>query len=344
MPITLRDIGRELGLSPATISRALNGFPEVGQSTRLRVLEAATRLNYKPDPVARKLVTGRSGLIGFIVHRSAQLETDTTFFNVIGGISAALAARQKDLLLHVATDEDIVAPYRRLVALRTMDGFIVNAPRPNDPRIAFLLSEGVPFVVHGRSDEDAAYPYFDIDNRQVSRLAVELLSDLGHQGIGLLNGPAELAYTADRRRGFEEAARERSVRGVSLSGPMSEDFGYISTLRLTSMSNDAPPTALICSSTLVARGVYRAIRDRGLRVPDAVSVVAHDDGVPGAGPDSFDPPLTVTQSPFTAACTPLAEIMIAALNADTSRDALQRVETPQVILGRSVGPVAPLGL
>lgn len=129
MVTTLKDIGDALGLSQATVSRALNGFPEVGEATRRRVVATADRLHYRPNPNARRLVGGKSGMVGLVIDRPAPGSTDPTFLHVIAGIAAALARDKVDLMLQVAVEDDPLAPYRRLVASDAFDGFIINGPR-----------------------------------------------------------------------------------------------------------------------------------------------------------------------------------------------------------------------
>lgn len=340
---TLKQIAGVLGLSPATVSRALNGFPEVGAETRARVVEAARRLDYRPNQVARKLVTGRSGIVGLVARRPAGMAADTTFFPVIAGISAALAAHNVDLVLHVATDEDEVAPYRRLLAKGLLDGFILNAPAPDDRRIAYLEAEGARFVVHGRSRPDAGYPYYDLDNRTVSAMAAELLADLGHRRIALINGPAAHAYAADRLLGFAAALAARGLAtppAFVMEGGLGTTHGYVSALKALGGTLGAVPTAFVCASTEVAAGVYRAVADRGLTIPGDVSVVAHDDDVPGLAAEAFAPPLTVTRSAFTDACAPLADLLIAAIDGRTPADKLQQVARPALLVRASTSPPA----
>jgi len=336
---TLRELSKHLGLSPATVSRALNGFPEVSETTRARVMETARRLDYRPNQIAQKLVTGRSNMVGLVIKRPGALSTDTTFFGVVGGISASLAARNVDLVLHAAADEDELAPYRRLVGKGILDGFILNTPLTDDPRIAYLDEQGIPFVVHGRSGADADYPYFDIDNNAVSALAAGLLCDLGHTRIALLNGPSERAYARDRRQGFETLLASRGLSAPEafiFEGALNEGYGYTTALRALGGTLGPAPTAFICASTAIAAGVLRAVADRGLSVPEDVSVVAHDDDVPQYLAAGFSPPLTVTRAPLTDACEPLADILLARI--EKREDApLQRRVPPEFVVRRSTG-------
>jgi LacI family transcriptional regulator len=340
---TLKDIAKELGLSPATVSRALNGFPEVNARTRTLVEQAADRLGYRPNQIAKTLVTGRSGMVGFVLKTAATGGNDPSFYEIMFGLSDQLARREMDLVFHAPTDDDLVAPYARLIAKNTLDGFILNAPVVDDPRIAYLEQRGIPFVVHGRT-RNAAYAYYDIDNRATLMDAVHFLADLGHKRIAFLNGPETHTFARERARGFTAAMKGEGLAlpgHALLHGPVTEDQGYTAGLALLSGRRGPAPSALICASTTVAAGVYRAAADLGLAIPGDLSVIAHDDAVPQARAVSFAPALTVTRSPLRDACEPLAAKMEALL-AGTPPSALQTLVPVALTARGSTGP-APNG-
>ena len=340
---TLKDTARELGLSPATVSRALNDYPEVGKATRARVREAAERMGYAPNPIARRLVGGRSGLIGTVIAKAGDLTIDPSMIEIVAGLSEELARRDMDLVLHVDPHGSHepgseLGAYERLLARNTLDGFIVSAPRRDDPRLDLLRRKGVPFAVHGPAGPDDAS--YDIDNPAVARLAVEHLVGLGHRDIAFLNGPAHLAYARDRVDGFRTALREA---GIAERAEMlwHDELSHAVGERLATqlLEEDVPPTAIICSSTTIASGVYAAAEARGLTVGPDVSVIAHDDAPPHVRAEDFRPPLTVTASPLTDACAPLAA-MIASRIAEPDAPARREVAPVTLVERESTGPVS----
>ncbi len=341
---TLKDISEELGLSVATVSRALNDFPEVNPKTKRRVAETAERLGYRPNRIAQRLVTGRSGMVGMIVKIRADMSADQTFFEVLTGMTAALASRDADLVLAVDQGDDPVAPYRRMMERNILDGFILNAPVPQDPRVAFLQEQGIPFVMHGRSADAVGYPFYDIDNRAVSSDAVELLLALGHRRIALMNGEARFAYASARRAGFEAAMAEEGGKVpeafVADIAP-NESAAYALALRWLSGRAGPRPTAIVCASTVLAAGVFAAARDVGLHVPGDLSVVAHDDALPQTRAINFAPTLTVTRAPLRDACAPLAHALIDHIDG-TPSEVLQTRVRAEMIVRESTGP-APEG-
>lgn len=337
---TLKEISTELGLSVTTVSRALNGFPEVNKATREKVQEAASKLGYRPNRVAQRLVTGRSGMVGMIVKIKPDMSADQTFFEILTGLTAALAERETDLVLAVDQDEDPVLSYKKLLERDILDGFILNAPVLDDPRVNYLTEQGIPFVLHGQDRPDPGYPTYGIDNAEVSQTAVKLLSQLGHKRIALINGELKDAYANDRVDGFKIATKALGLSANLIRNEASlEDHGYTHALDLLSQ-NDAP-TAFVCASTLIASGVMKAVRDRGLRVPDDVSIIAHDDALPLTRAISFDPALTVTRAPLRDACAPLANMLIEHLNGTPAKD-LNVVLKAELIVRGSTGP-APKG-
>lgn len=342
---TLRELARHLGLSPATVSRALNGFPEVGEKTRQRVIEASERLNYKANTTAKRLATGKSGMVGMIFRSARNLLVDPHFVDFLAGLSIGLADREIDLIIHTAPPGELLAHYKRFVASGSVDGMIVSAPEHNDERITTLHERNFPFVVHGRTADDVEYAYFDIDNDGAFASATTLLADLGHKRIALMNGPNGLAFVTQRETAFRRVLAERQInvpaRFVS-HDEMSEDQGFERAAALLAGEDGPAPTAFICSSTLQALGVIRAAAAAGLQVGSDISIIAHDDVLPHLRSEHFTPPLTVTRSPIRDAGTALAEMMVLRIGGTDPRK-LQRIVPADLIVRSSTGAAPKSG-
>lgn len=319
---TIKDIAKQLGISPATVSRALNGFPEVRAETRKQVQETAAALGYRPNQIAQKLVSGRSGMVGMILTLGPAQTSAVGFYEIMAGLSDHLADRDVDLVFHAATATDRVAPYRRFVTKNTLDGFILNAPEVDDPRIAFLEEHNIPFVVHGATP-DATYAFFDIDNKAVAVDGTNLLADLGHRRIAFLNGPQNHSYAQTRATGYMEAMAQRGIAQPDFAlqyGSGDENYGFAASLALLTERSGPRPTAILCANSSIAVGVYRAAQDVGLSIPEDLSVLAHDDAVPQFRSVNFNPTLSVTRAPFRDACGPLARIMCDLLDGTSPKD------------------------
>jgi LacI family transcriptional regulator len=313
---TLKDIARKLDLSITQVSRALNDHSDVAEDTRLRVKSTAHAMNYHPNASARKLVSGRSGIVGLVVPQRRDLGQDGIFLEVVAGLSAQFSGRGMQFVLHLQSETEPTLPvYQKLIGKALLDGFVLIDPQDHDPRIDFLRKSGIAFVVHGRSGETIDYPYFDIENEHLAHDLTHHLIQRGHRRIAFLNGVAGRSYVTVRETGYLRALRAAGVPpqpGFHLNGDMDEANGLTDTIRL--FTGDAPrPTAIICGNVRLARGAYQALAALGLSVPGDVSVVAHDDELPSLRASAFFPALTVTKAPLRDSWEPLADCLAGAI-------------------------------
>lgn len=314
--MNLKQLSDMLALSQTTVSRALNGYPEVNEETRRRVADAAKRHGYRPNPSARRLATGKAGMIGYVMPTGASVDIDPHFVEFLSGLGDYARGHDLDLVLSPTTVEDEETTYRRIVANKQVDAVYVSSPRSADRRVTLLNQLGIPFIVHGRSEGlGFEYAFLDIDNDAAFQDAARLLIQLGHTRIALINGDISQTFAIFRERG---ARRALAASGLSLppdmtrSVAMTEENGFRAATDL--LAGDAPPTAILCSSLIMALGVVRAIRDLGLSIPGDVSLVAHDDVFPWLKPENFTVPLTTTRSSIRAAGQRVAERLAAKLS------------------------------
>ena len=211
--MNLKELSATLGLSQTTVSRALNGFPEVSEATRIRIKDAAVKNNYRPNTRAKGLATGRTMSIGHVIPISTRHEiVNPIFADFIAGAGEVYSRKGYDMHLTVVPDIDEERIYRELASKRSVDGVIVHGPHENDPRIALLAEVGLPFVVHGRAGTgDAAYSWVDVNNRRAFQRATEFLLDLGHRRIALVNGLESMDFALRRREGFVAALQARGL-------------------------------------------------------------------------------------------------------------------------------------
>ncbi|AUC53938.1 transcriptional regulator [Sagittula sp. P11] len=339
---TLKDIAKITGLTATTVSRALRGFDDVSPATRTRVREVARELNYRPNHSARKLVSGRSGIVGLVLDTAPADFESPHFFEIAHSITQAMAGRGLDLMLHISTDADPLQTYDRLIGQGVFDGFVLLFPRADDARMAFLSSRDVPFVVHGKHVPDPDYPFFDLDTADIVRRAVAHLAAFGHRRIALLNGEAGWQVSRERAEVFADALMRAGLHPVPeliCYGDTSRAYGRDATRTLIAIPDR--PTGIVCCNSLVAGGVLDAAGEAGLSIPGDLSVVAHDDVLPGMETGDLNPPLTVTRRALRDAGTPLADLMQRRLNGEPVRN-LQVLETAEWIGRASVAP-APAG-
>ncbi|MDE0589485.1 substrate-binding domain-containing protein [Halocynthiibacter sp. C4] len=338
--MNLKTLSEKLGLSQTTISRALNDYPEVSEATRQRVKAAALKYNYRPNTRAQRLATGRAMAIGHVIPMSNNQEmVNPVFGDFIAGAGESYSKAGYDMLLSVVQDKDEEATYRAMASKGSVDGVIVHGPHRNDPRIKLLQELGLPFVVHGRSmGDETSYSWLDINNGRSFQRATNLLLDLGHKRIALLNGDETMDFAARRRSGYEDALRKRGFAPdstLTFSAEMTEQFGYETAKRL--LQGMRPPTAFLVSSYITAIGVRRAIGRAGLLLGRDVSVVTHDDDLSYLRNGDDIPSFTATRSSVRNAGRRCAEILLQSI-ATGNGEPVQELWETELMLGDSTGP------
>ncbi len=315
--MNLRELSTQLGLSQTTVSRALNGFPEVSEETRARVRAAAELHGYRPSAAARRLATGQSGTLGMVFPGERNMLGDLLFTEFLGGCVSKASELSYDVTLGMAYgSQSEEAVYRRAVRNARVDAMILSSPLVADPRPALLRQLGMPHIVHGRTQSPEAYAFLDIDNEGAFHAAAKLLADLGHRRMALINGEQHYNFAADRERGFRRALEARSIDlppEFVCGEAMVETNGHAQAQRLLGAPAGQRPTAFVCSSIGLASGVAKACRALGLIIGRDVALIAHDDRLHDMGAETFDPPLTTTQSPIGDAGRRIVELCVAML-------------------------------
>lgn len=337
--MTLKELSDLLGLSPTTVSRALNGYPEVSESTRKKVTAAARAHGYAPNTRARALATGRAMAIGHVIPISAKHEmVNPIFADFTAGAGEVYSRNGFDMLMSVVSDDDEEQAYRSFATKRNIDGLIIHAPTLNDARIPLLNDLGLPYVVHGRSSNATApYAWVDVNNTRAFQRATELLLDLGHQRIALLNGLEHMDFAARRRAGYEAALATRGVDPdptLMFSGEMTEAQGH--DLSRTLLARPDRPTAILVSSMIMAIGVRRGIEEMGLTMGRDVSLITYDDDLSYFRNGADIPVYTATRSSVREAGRKAAQMLIDIINGkDSTTEILLEAE---LTLGMSTGP------
>lgn len=262
--MNLERLAQLLGMSKTTVSRALNGYPEVNGRTRERVLKAAKENGYQANPMARSLALGRTNVFGIIYPLLPADLGDPMFLDVVGGMSAALEAVAKNLIIAPVSPAAEQPSYQQMVSGRRVDGLVVSRTLVRDARIAFLSKSRFPFIAHGRTELAEPYAWFDYDNAAGIRMAMERLLGLGHQRLGLISAPLELNFARQRKEAFLAAM---ATAGLSvdprylIDNSLDRRSGYQAMQQLLACS--PRPTAVIVDNHLAGVGTVRAILDAG---------------------------------------------------------------------------------
>lgn len=341
--MNLKELSSILGLSQTTVSRALNGYPEVNEKTRDKVLRAAAQYKYSPNTRAQSLATGRAQAIGHVLPTTTVHEmVNPIFGDFIAGAGEIYAAEGYEMVLSVVEDGGEEKVYQAFKTRGTVDGVIVHGPKMNDPRIDQLRDIGLPFAVHGRaSGIEGDYSWLDVNNRRSFRRAAEFLIDLGHRRIALVNGLETMDFAHRRRLGYEDGLLARSIAldpALMRSDEMTEGYGYKSAHQMLDLPD--PPTAFLVSSIISALGVRRAIEERGLHMGRDISVVTHDDTLSYLANGADVPIFTATRSSVRDAGRLLARILLDQIKSPETGHHQTLLEA-ELMVGTSTGP-API--
>jgi LacI family transcriptional regulator len=293
--LTIRQVAKLAGTSRSSVSRVLNGHPNVSPEVRKQVQEVIAETGYRPDPVARSLSNRRSKIIGLVVPLAIRSLFDDPFFpRLIQGISQGCTTHDYTLslfLFHSQEEEEKLSG--GISRNQLLDGVIITATRTGDALIPRLLENQVPLVVQGRH-EDPRVSYVDVDNVTGAATAVTHLLRLGYQRISTITGPLDSTAAQDRTQGYLDALQDRGQLvddALIVRGDFTQAGGNEAMQRLLPHE----PDAVFIASDTMAMGALQAIREAGLTVPDDIALVGFDD-LPHA--TMVDPPLTTVRQPI----------------------------------------------
>ena len=295
---TAQHVADLAGVSRSTVSFVLNDVPgmRISEETRRRVLNAARQLDYHPDATARRMVSGQTRIIGFVLRQSpTQAFADHFLPQVLNGLSQAASAMGYHILIEPIPPEDTTGAYVKLIRERHVDGIILSGPRSDDEELIRIHSEGASIVLLGQLS-GSGIPFVDVDNVGGAQLAVRHLTNLGHRRIAMItNAPPAYTASMDRLSGYRLALQAAGIEydaSLVRNGHFTPESGYVAMSELLTMN--PLPSAVFVASDTVALGVLQALRQHGQQVPDDIALVGFDD-IPLS--EFLDPPLTTVRLP-----------------------------------------------
>jgi DNA-binding LacI/PurR family transcriptional regulator len=312
VPQTLDDLAAMSGVSRATVSRVINGGP-VSEATRNRVLEVVRRTRYRPNVAARRLASGRSGLVGVVLHhRPALLFQDPYFGALLEGMTDTLSDQAAGMMLWLGnrTKEETLD---EILKIGLLDGAIVTANTLDDPLVDGLIASDMPTVLVGHRRADLSASYVDVDHVAAADTMTSHLVDIGRRRVGHITGRRGTVTGEDRLTGYLQAMHRAGlpIDGLVENGDFTVESGVAAATTLLDRNVDA----LFCGSDLTAKGALRVIASRGLRVPEDVAVAGYDNLALAA---TLDPPLTTVDQGVEAQGSAAARTLFE-LVADTDR-------------------------
>ncbi len=276
--LTLEDVAKLVGVSRSTVSRVVNGSPNVSSEVRQRVLKVIQTTGFQPNAAARSLASQRSRMIGLVLPRSvSSFFTDPFFPQLTQGI--AFGCNNNDLTLSlflVGNKEDEEKIYPRISRRGLLDGILVQAGQPDDKLISQLFKSNLPTVMIGRPFDPAGINYIDVDNINSASKATLHLINLGYTRIATITGSRGSTVTDDRLQGYKIALQNNGIavdEKLIVEGDFTEPSGYTAMKQLL----DVKPDAVFAGSDVMAAGAIRAAQEVGIRVPEDMGVIGFDD-------------------------------------------------------------------
>ncbi len=281
MPITIYDVAKKAGVGIGTVSRVLNDSPKVRITTRNRVMAAIQELHYHPNPMAQRMAYGKTLAIGVIT----RFFTRPSFVERLRGIEASVAESEYDLIVYnVETLAKRERYFRTVPMSHRVDGLIIICLPPTDADVERFIEEKLPTVL-----VDTYHPNLSrvvVDDVSGGRMATQYLISLGHRKIAYLSDPlndplaSPFRFTSSlyRYQGYRQALEEAEIPFVPRYHQAAEHSLYQAKVlahRLLSLPD--PPTAIFAASDTQAMGALEAAREKGIRVPEELSVIGFDD-------------------------------------------------------------------
>jgi LacI family transcriptional regulator len=331
---TINDIAKRVGLSKASVSRALNGKEDVDPQTRKRVLELATQMGYVPSASARALSNGRSNCLGLLVPTL----TWPWILEVLRGVAEEIERSGYSLILYTTTDgEDSERAFMsQVVPAGAVDGLALVIPYGMLEYIERLAKGGLPVVVVDDRGHYPDLPTVATTNIEGGRSATRHLIEQGRRRIAMLNGPHDFGCNRDRLEGYkstlEEAGLEVDLRRI-VDSDFKEEGGAAAMATL--LAADPRLDAVFAANDVMAFGAMRTLRKMGRRVPDDVAVVGFDD-IPASA--MTHPPLTTVRQPLYEMGRAAAVMVMAAVRGESIA---KRVELPTTLVVRDSSRGAP---
>jgi DNA-binding LacI/PurR family transcriptional regulator len=330
---TLDEVAALVGVSRATVSRVINGG-SVADDTRERVLEALERTNFRPNAAARTLASGRSGVVGVVMHVDPRrLFEDPYFAQLLQGMSDALSERAVGMMVWLG-NRSKEQTLEQILGVGLLDGVIVTAHNVDDPLVDGLRASGLPAVLVGHRSADRTASYVDVDHVAAADTVTSHLVGLGRRRIGHITGRRGTVAGEDRIQGFRRALERAGLMADAsiVDGDFTEASGVTGAAELLEHGVDA----IFCANDAMAAGALGAIRDRGLAVPGDVALAGFDDLEFAA---HLDPPLTTIRQGIHDQGTEAARALLELLRDPSSGPRRVILPTELVIRRSTIGGV-----
>ena len=300
--VRLRDVAEHAGVSPATVSRTLNGDLRVDAGLRKRVEASVEVLGYRRNMLARNLRLQRIDLIGLVVS-----DIENPHFSEMIKVAESECFRRGFRVMICATDEaaDKQARYLRMLSDQRVAGVVLSPSSPDAPEIGELIEAGIPVVAFDREVADPRVDTVIVDNVNGVAAATRLLIDGGHRSIGFIGGRKGVETGVERLLGYRKAMRAAGLRPLAVAADFRIEGGRRALATLLDRSE--PPSAVVVANNLMTLGALRAAHDAGVRIPDDLAVVGVDDPY---WAEFVNPSITALAQPVAAMAREAIDMLI----------------------------------
>ena len=331
--MTMQQIAQIARVSKRTVSRALNNQYGISEETKKIIFDIAAELNYRPNALARALATKQTKTLGLIVSDIA----DPFYAKLVRGVED-IAAKNNYSAIIFSTDEDYEKELKSVCISieKKLDGILLTATQTHNKDILELKERNIPFVLMNRHFDDIETDYVIDDNKKGAYDVVDHLAKLGYKKIAYISGPPQISSVRERLQGYKDALAYNNIdfdKTLVVESNLRMEDGERTTKSLLRMIKNKP-IAIFAFSDLLAIGALKAIKEKGLKVPDDIALVGYDDIEFAA---LLEVPLTTVAQPSYEIGKKAAEILINKLQKQNMSEFQQVVLTPQLVIRKSCG-------
>jgi LacI family transcriptional regulator len=333
---TIKDVAKKLNLSITTVSRALDGYDDVAESTRELVVKTARKMGYTPNRAARQLRRQQTDTIGYILPTERPQFADPFYSEFIAGLGDVAAANNFDLLVSAAPPDTPAekALYERWTQGCKVDGIVLNRIRLQDWRVDYLTNRKTSFVSLERSQLPVEFIGMETDTNQGMVELIAHLANQGHSRIAYIGASTDLKIEYDRYHGYQVGLQEAQIipdPTLVIRGNLTPEGGYQAARHLLTLANQ--PTAIVCVNDLTAIGAMHAAHESGLKVGRDIAIAGFD-GI--ADSAHTQPPLTTLDQPVYEIAGRLVMMLLTLINGEILSEQQVKIQ-PKLLIRPSTG-------
>lgn len=324
---SIDDVAREAHVSIATVSRVINNFGSVKDANRVNVLEAVSKLNYKPNISASRLASNKVDSIGLIWPFYDDMFGSYFFTELMKGVRDAVFPEHREMLLLYPANESPDEFYRRILNKTYIGGLMLELGAQEINPV--LRKSDIPYIVINAYHGDPEINCISVSNRRGAYEAVEYLIKFGHKKIATIHGSLNIQPGADRLEGYKAALKDHGLpvnEELILDGNFYRKIAYEKMLKLLEL--DELPTAVFIASDEMALGAVKAIREKGLEIPKDISIIGFDDNPICT---ELFPQITTVRQPISEMGRLAAELMIKLIGGKEKNGIKKSLDTELVI-------------